>query len=416
MMEALDAGEVLQRRRLRRMKMVPLALLLLMAVIFALTLNRPGVWAYVHAFSEAAMVGALADWFAVTALFRHPLGIPIPHTAIIRRRKDEIGDSMARFVADHFLIPEAIRSKLAQANLARLLSQWLGRRETRESLGGNLAQFIAWLADAAGQEEVQAFLLRLARRQIEGLPVTRIAGRTLQVLTDSGRHRGLVTEVLRFLMVLLHDNRERIRQQVRSESPWWLPGFVDDAILKQMLDRIETLLLEMSLDDDHELRHALDRWLAEVADALESDPVLAERVNDALQGFLAHPQLGDYWLQIWRDFSRGLAQQAEQPDSDLRRALDTFLLSLATELSSDEAMRGRINAWMERAAVALVAEHRHAIASLISDTVASWDSEDTSNRVELAIGRDLQFIRINGTLVGGLVGLIIHALTSTLGG
>lgn len=390
---------------------MPLALLLLMAVVFVLTLRADAVWlGYVHAFSEAAMVGALADWFAVTALFRHPLGIPIPHTAIVKRRKDEIGASMARFVADNFLIPDAIRTKLQQADLARLISRWLADDSARDQLAETLGGFSAWLARSAGEEEVQDFLLRLGQRQLDALPVARLAGSTLKVLTRDQRHQGLITELLRYVLVLVHDNRELVRGRVREESPWWLPGFVDDAILKKMLDRIETLLLEMSLDEEHELRQGLDRWLDEVATSLETDEELASQVARMLHNLLDHPRLKRYWVEVWQSLAERLEQQAGDPGSELRRALDGFLQNLVSELQTDHAMRLRINEWVERAAVAVISRYRHAIASLISDTVATWDADDTSRRVELAIGRDLQFIRINGTLVGGLVGLVLHAL------
>jgi uncharacterized membrane-anchored protein YjiN (DUF445 family) len=393
------------------MKRLPLLLLALMAALFFVTLNRPEAWAgWLHAFSEAGMVGAFADWFAVVALFRHPMGIPIPHTAIIPRRKNEIGENLARFVAEHFLHPDVVRTKLESANLARKTSQWLkspGGHERVLDLGIRMVQ---WIFGALHEERVRQFIGRLGSRQLAQVNLAPLLGRTLDWLVQDGRHQEVLTQSLRFALVMLHDNRELIRGNVQSESPWWMPGFVDDKIMVQMLDRIETLLLEMSLDPDHSMREDFNRFMAHWADELQNSPEYRRWGEQIRASMLENGDLQDYLYRLWSDLVTGLESDLQNPDSQLRGQLSSLLGSLAEELDNDEEMQAWVNTWLVESSVALVDENRQAIASLISDTVRSWDAADTSDRIEQAIGRDLQFIRINGTLVGGLVGLVIHAI------
>jgi uncharacterized membrane-anchored protein YjiN (DUF445 family) len=393
------------------MKRLPLLLLALMAVLFAVTLHRPEAWAgWLHAFSEAGMVGAFADWFAVTALFRHPMGLPIPHTAIIPKRKDEIGENLARFVAEHFLHPDVVRVKLESANLAKNTAQWLKSPRGEErvlDLGVRLAH---WVIGALHEERVRQFIGRLGSRQLAQLDLSPLLGRTLDWLVQDGRHQDVLTQSLRFALVMLHDNRGTIRGNVQQGSPWWMPGFVDDKIVVQMLDRIETLLLEMSLDPDHPVRGNFNRWATRWAAELQHSPDYRRWGEQIKQNLLENDDLQEYLYRLWTDLVAGLEADLEHPESQFRSQLSSMVSGMSEEMDRDAEMQAWVNAWLVDSAVSLVDENRHAIASLISDTVRSWDAEETSERIESAIGRDLQFIRINGTLVGGLVGLVIHAV------
>ncbi len=393
------------------MKRLPLLLLALMAALFFLTLNRPEAWAgWLNAFSEAGMVGAFADWFAVVALFRHPMGIPIPHTAIIPRRKNEIGENLARFVAEHFLHPDVVRIKLESVNLARKTAQWLKSPGGQERVLDFGIRLVEWILGALYEERVRRFIGRLGNRQLAQVNLAPLLGRTLDWLVQDGRHQEVLTQSLRFALVMLCDNRELIRGNVQSESPWWMPGFVDDKIVVQMLDRIETLLLEMSLDPDHPMRGDFNRFVAHWADELQHSPEYRRWGEQIKASMLENGDLQDYLYRLWSDLAAGLESDIRNPDSQLRAQLSGLLGGLAEELDRDEEMQAWVNAWLVESSVALVDENRQSIASLISDTVRSWDAADTSERIEQAIGRDLQFIRINGTLVGGLVGLVIHAI------
>jgi uncharacterized membrane-anchored protein YjiN (DUF445 family) len=397
------------------MKRLPLLLLALMAALFFLSLNWPhswpGSWApWLRAFAEAGMVGALADWFAVVALFRHPLGIPIPHTAIIPNRKNEIGDNLARFVAEHFLHPDVVRVKLESVNLARNAALWLKSprgRDRVEDLGVGVTRRVF---GALHEARVRQFIGRLGSRRLAQFDLAPLLGRALDWLIEGGRHQEVLTQALRFALVALHDNRDMIRGNVQRESPWWLPGFIDDRIVVQMLDRVETVLLELSLDPDHPLRGDFNGWLARWAGALQHSAEYRRWGEGLKQELLANEGLQDYLYRLWLDLVGGLEADLADPASSFRRELGGLTEDLAAELERDPAMQALVNRWLSELAVTAVDDNRLAIASLISDTVRSWDPTETSRRIEGAIGRDLQFIRVNGTLVGGLVGLIIHAV------
>jgi uncharacterized membrane-anchored protein YjiN (DUF445 family) len=393
------------------MKRLPLLLLALMAVLFFLTLDRPEAWVgWLHAFAEAGMVGAFADWFAVVALFRHPMGIPIPHTAIIPRRKDEIGENLARFVAEHFLHPDVVRAKLESVNLASKTAQWLKSPAGHDRVVDFGLRMMTWVLGALHEERVRQFIRRLGSRQLAELNLAPLFGRTLDWLIQDGRHQDVLTQSLRIALVWLHDNREMVRGSVQRESPWWVPGFVDDRIVVQMLDRIETLLLEMSLDPDHAMREKFNQWTVRWAAELQHDPDYRRWGERLKQNLLENDDLQDYLYQLWTDLVAGVEADLESPDSQLRIQLGDLLTGLSEELENDADMQVWVNSWLVESSVSVVDENRQAIASLISDTVRSWDAGETSQRIEQAIGRDLQFIRINGTLVGGLVGLVIHAI------
>jgi len=397
--------------QLRRMKRIPLLLLCLMVLLFFLTLHSPASWAaWLHAFAEAGMVGALADWFAVVALFRHPLGLPIPHTAIIPNRKNDIGESMSRFVADHFLEPDVVRKKLQDTNLAAFVVGWLKSEKGQRSVEDLSSAVLRWALGALHEKRVRRFLSRLSSKQLANVSLAPLLGNTLQWLVRGQRHQQILTQVLRYTIVLVHDNRDAIRDRVQKESPWWLPGFVDDRILKKMLERIEHQLFEMALDQDHPLREQFNQWVQSLAHDLKNSPEHRRMGDEFKQQLLDNDELQDYLYGLWRELARNIEADLENPESVIRQHVGQWLGNVAEELDNDPDMQAWLNAWLVNAITLVVGRNSAQIASLISDTVKSWDGMDTSRRVELAIGRDLQFIRINGTLVGGLVGLLIHAV------
>ncbi|MGD8383890.1 MAG: DUF445 domain-containing protein [Lysobacterales bacterium] len=407
---APGSGE--QALRLRRVKRLPLLLLLLMAAVFFFTLRHPASWAgWLHAFAEAGMVGALADWFAVVALFRHPLGLPIPHTAIVPRRKNELGKSLSRFVADHFLQPEVVRRKLESADLAAYVSAWLRSEAGRRKSGDLAVVIVRWALGALHERRVRRFIRKLSARQMQSLDVAPLLGSVLEWLVHGGRHQQILTQVLRYSIVQLHDNRDAIRARVQQESPWWLPGFIDDRIMQQILERVENQLFQMTLDPDHEMRAQFNQWVQNLAHSLKHSGEHRRWGEAFKQQLQSNEALQDYLYGLWVELVENIEADLEQPSPALHRRVGNWLGSVATELQDDAAMQSWVNAWLVDTLTAVVARNRGQIASLISDTVDSWDAADASRRVELAIGSDLQFIRINGTLVGGLVGLLLHAVT-----
>jgi len=400
-----------KEQQLRRMKRIPLLLLFLMIVLFIATLHTPAAWAgWLHAFAEAGMVGALADWFAVVALFRHPLGLPIPHTAIIPNRKDDIGESMSRFVAEHFLEPDVVRRKLQDTNLAVFVVGWLKSERGRQNVEDLSVAVLRWALGALHEKRVRRFLSRLSRRQLANVSLAPLLGNTLNWLVKGQRHQQILTQVLRYAIELVHDNRDAIRSRVQQESPWWVPGFIDDRILRKMLERIEHQLFEMALDADHPLREKFNQWVQKLAHDLRNNPAHKRLGDEFKQQLLANDELQDYLYGLWRELAHNIETDIGQPESVIRQHVGRWLVNVAEELDGDTGMQAWVNAWLVESLTQVVGRNRSQIASLISDTVRSWDGMDTSRRVELAIGRDLQFIRINGTLVGGLVGLLIHAV------
>lgn len=397
--------------RLRRMKRIPLLLLFLMAALFTYTLHHPAPWAaWLHAFSEAGMVGALADWFAVVALFRHPLGIPIPHTAIIPNRKNDLGESLSHFVAEHFLEPSVVRTKLRSVNLAEFVVAWLKSEKGRRSVEDLVATVLRWALGALHETRVRRFLSRLSSKQLANINLAPLLGNTIEWLVRGQRHQEILTQVLRYSIVVLHDNRDSIRAKVQQESPWWIPGFVDDRIMKKMLERVETQLFEMTLDPDHGLRGEFDAWIQTLAKDLQHSAQHRRWGEDFKQQLLANDELQDYLYGLWRELATSIEEDIDKPESSIKQQIGKWLNDVAGELDNDPEMQAWVNDWLTEAITTVVARNSAQISSLISDTVQSWDGADTSRRIELAIGRDLQFIRINGTLVGGLVGLVIHAV------
>ncbi len=405
------ADEQERVRALARMKRFPLLLLVAMAVLFVWTLGRTEPWApWLHAFAEAGMIGALADWFAVVALFKHPLGVPIPHTAIIPQRKDALGDAMANFVAEHFLAPAAVRTKLESINMAKLGTEWLKSARGQARLLEFTDAAIRWALDALDERRVRKFLSRVTRRQLESMDFAALLGGVLEWLVQGNRHQDILTQALRYAIVLLSENREVSRERVAEESPWWIPGFVDDRILRKVLDRVETRLFEMSLDPEHPLRGSFNDWLVRMAQELKDAPEHRRTGEKFKQQLLENDELQDYLYGLWEDVSGRLEADLDAEDSRTRLEISNAVQRLAQELEADEDMQAWINEWLVDALVVVVDQNRSQIASLISDTVRTWDGREASRRVELALGRDLQFIRVNGTLVGGLVGVVIHGL------
>ncbi len=390
--------------------MVPLLLLIFMAVLFITALSLPYAWTpWLKAFAEAAMVGALADWFAVTALFRHPLGIPIPHTAIVPHRKDDIGKNLASFVAQHFLTREVLTTHWRKLQPGHRLASWLQLPDTRKELARYTLNMFNWGMQAVGEAPVQAFLKRLFSESVTAERLGLWAGRGLRTLIEQDRHQPVLTVLLEFLAGALSRQQHMIRQRIKQGSPWWMPGFVDDTIAKQMLARVETLLLMMATNERHSLRRAFNIQLYRLARELEH----GKHHQDLLQwweGMSSQPVLQDYLVAIWNRLGLEVAQQAAADDSAWQHEIQDWLVHLADALAEDEALLARLDQWFSDAMVEIISAHRDEVSQLISDTVAAWDAQETSHRIELQIGPDLQYIRINGTLVGGLIGLILHAV------
>ena len=404
-------SEAVRVRDLRVAKRRATGLLLVMAVAFVVVAAKTadhGWTGYLRAGLEASMVGGLADWFAVTALFRHPLGIPIPHTAVIRERKDQFGETLGEFVQENFLSADAISERVRASHAIGRAADWLAQPGNARTLSGHVAGFAVGLADAIRDEDVDELIDTEIRNAVERIEVAPLAGRLLRFATAEGRHQELLDAILRGVQRFLEDNRESLRARFGQQSPWWLPMAVEDRIFDRLVEGFTVLLQSVNDDPDHELRVHFDARVAELADRLEHDPAMRPRGEQLKHELLEHPQLRAWTASLWSDVKRTLRDQASDPGSALRTRLAGALAAAGERLGGDESLRSKAEDLVDRAVRAIVTQFSDELAALVSGTIARWDAEETSHRLELLLGRDLQFIRINGTIVGGIAGVAIH--------
>jgi len=405
--------------QLTRMKRRATGLLVLMGLVFvaAWSLEPALPWlGYVRATAEAGLVGGVADWFAITALFRHPLNIPIPHTAIIPQRKDRIGRSLGNFVQNNFLSPDVLGAKLRAAGLSRRAAELLNEPEHARSVVRQAAGALRSATAVVRDDDVHALLERSVIEPLKRRPIAPVLADGLALLTVNDRHQQLLDRVIRGLMRAVGENQELIRQKIREESPWWVPGFVDDRVHERVVDGIERTLFEVSADSNHPLRQQLDGMLDGWIEQLRESPEAIARAEQIKQQVLDHPTSEQLSESLWREVKKVLDRQVDAAEHGTPGGLERGLTALAQATLEDEALLAKLDDWIIGAVLRTVEQHRHEVGQLIAHTVSAWDPDETSRRIELQVGRDLQFIRINGTLVGGMVGLLLYALTHLVGG
>ena len=405
-------------RQLRRMKWRASGLLIAAAVVFVVTrrFESDHDWlGYIRATAEAAMVGGLADWFAVTALFRHPLRLPIPHTAVIKTRKEQLGRSLGEFVQENFLARDVVADKLQHARVGERLGWWLRDREHARTLSQHTSAALAGALDVLHDDDVQGALEHAVSARLRQIEASPTAARILAIATADGRHRELVDAAAKGVLRFLDENRGELRHRFSRESPWWVPEPIDDRIFDKIFRGLATFLQDVIDDPAHELRHHLDRRLADLVTRLESDPAMIARGEKFKEEILAHPAVRNWMGSLWSDLKQALLDQSNDPDSELRRRIEQTAAAFGDALSNDPSLRSKVDRWIVSAVGYLVDAYRHEVADLIETTVAKWDADEAADRIELQVGRDLQFIRINGTLVGGLAGLAIYSIGQLIG-
>ena len=406
--------------RARRMRRTATGLLVLMAAVFVAALqldNGHPAWGYVIAFAEAAMVGGLADWFAVTALFRHPLGIPIPHTAIIPEKKDRIADTMAGFLRDNFLTPGVVARRMQGLNLARAAGEFLLQppKEGRGRIGGGATSLLAEMLEALDPERLGNQVKAGLVRQAERIEVAPLIGGALTAAIAENRHRPLLDSLIRWAGITLEKNEELVRTMIQARANALLRWTgLDEKLANSVLDGLYRMLAEVLVDPDHQLRKTVEEGLAKLADDLANDPDTREKVEAAKREILANPAVGDWWTGVWEKQRTSLIDMARNPDAALSGQLGGAMAELGRALHEDPALQWQVNRFARRTAVGVATRYGDQIVQLVSETVRRWDAKTLTDRLENAVGRDLQFIRINGTLVGGLVGIAIHALSQWL--
>jgi uncharacterized membrane-anchored protein YjiN (DUF445 family) len=365
---------------------------------------------WVRATAEASLVGGLADWFAVTALFRHPLGLPIPHTAIVATRKERIGRILGNFVENHFLSHDVIAANLHAVRPAARAARWLSEPEHARRMARAVAGGLAKTLDAVPDREMQDLVQEVVSARLRKTRVAPVLGKTLALVLAGEHHQALLEEALRLTVQVVHDNRGVIRETVRRESPWWVPGVVDDKIFEHILGTVERLLRDIGADLTHPLRAAFDAALRDFVERLERSPDVIARAEAIKDEWLADPAVRDVAARLWEALRRAIVRYATAQDGEPPRPLERGLSQFGTALLANEALLEELDELTIDLAASVVERYRRGIGDLIAQTVAGWDPAATARRFELAVGRDLQFVRINGTLVGGLVGLAIYAL------
>ena len=410
--------EATKRKQLARMKGRATGLLLVATAVWiasSLLVSRYPWLAYVRATAEASMIGGLADWFAVTALFKHPMGIPIPHTAIVAARKDQIGRSLGNFVSRHFLSRDVLVTRLSSLHVAEHLAKWLAVPENSRTLARHAATGLANGARMLADEDVQELIDRVIEERIRKTEVAPLLGQMLSLLTAGDRHQELLDEAIGLLARAVDQNQELIRERIEEESPWWVPGMVDDRIHRKIVTGLDHTLTAVRDDPDHPLRRRFDDALANFVRKLNESPEVRARAEKIKLEILDREAVRRFSSSIWDDAKAALFRYADAPNAFAPTAIERGLVSLGEAVSRDEALLARIDALIADVALHLVDRYQGEVAQLIAQTVTSWDPEVTSDRVELAIGKDLQFIRINGTIVGGLAGLAIYVLARFIG-
>ena len=413
----LSPADQERRRGLRVMKGVALGALLFMALLFALSFafqQEVPALAYVRAAAEGGMVGALADWFAVTALFRHPLGIPIPHTAIIPSRKDEIGHTLGEFVETEFLRGDVVRAKLEQTAISARLGEWLSAPEHAERVAAEASVMAGSILEALSDDDVRDVIEELAREHLIAPEWGPPLGEWLERIVAAGAHHGAVDLAADSVEAWLAANKAAFTGVISRRLPSWVPSvahrFVDDTVYNEAVKFVAAV----QSDPGHPARVAIDGYIERLADNLQHDPVTIGRFEDAKMAVFDSPRVRELATEAWSTAKAGLLRSLADPSSGLRRRAVEALVEIGTRLTTDASLQRRVDSWVTDAAVFLVDRYRHDIASIITDTVERWDPAETTEKIELMVGRDLQYIRLNGTIVGALAGLAIFSIAHAL--
>lgn len=406
------------------MKLVALSFLLGASVVFLLCTwaqsrgaasGGAAPWiGYVRAAAEAGMVGALADWFAVTALFKHPLGIPIPHTAIIKRKKDQLGEGLSAFVRENFLSAANVETKLRDADVAGRVGKWLCERDHAERVAAETATVARVLVEMLRDEDVQQVLDRMIVKRIAepqwGPPI----GRVLATLLAEGRQEALLQLLADRAFQWTLNADEVIERVVERDSPTWSPRWVDHLVGERIHRELMDFTDKVRRDPDHELRRSATRFLFEFADDLQNDAATIQKAENVKEQIMARDEVARAAETAWNAAKRIILESVDDPSSSLRTRIAETVMRIGESLRDDPELREKVDNWIVRGAQHLVGEYGVEITTIITDTIERWDADEASRRIELHVGRDLQFIRINGTVVGALAGLVIYSIAQLL--
>ena len=409
------AADAARRSGLRRMRTVAVGLLVFAAVVYVATLgHQDGFLGYVNAGAEASMVGAMADWFAVTALFKHPLGLPIPHTALVPRRKDELGKGLEEFVGENFLQEEIIRDRVATATISLRIGQWLQDPAHVRRVVDEVAEVASIGLGKVRDDHVADLVTEALVPRFREEPIAPLLGSLLGEVVRDDLHHGLVDLALTELHRWLEHNPDTFTQILSERAPWWAPPRLNEAVTSRVYLEALRWLEDIQADPAHHARAALDSMLAQLAEDLLTDEATQERAERLKVRLLEHPAVLESAISLWNSLRRALLTSLRDPQGAVRLRLEAELSAFAERLVAEPALREKLDLTAADLAVFAVSRYGAEVTTVITHTIERWDGKEAARKIELHVGRDLQFIRINGTLVGGLVGVAIHALSQLI--
>ena len=408
-------NEEAKRKQLKKYKAIATGLFVLMAILFVTTTilqkTNTSHWiGYVRAFSEAAMVGALADWFAVTALFKRPLGLPIPHTNLIENSKQKLGDNLGNFVVENFLSPETIRPYIQKLKISGFVGEWLGKDKNQEILISNLSDIVLDILHKLDHSEVSSFIGKKLTEMTDNIRLNAILGNGINYLLDKNDHQKLITNLSKQIKEYIIENDETIKERVKKGSYSFIPSFVDQKIANKIADGLSDFFKEIEENPEHEIRDLITRKIYEFSTDLKENPKWNDEFKTIKNDLLKNDKLTEYSTDIWTSIKKTMIEELQNNDSTLKKYLSKNLNEFSHNLKTDEILQNKIDHWVRVTAYKYILKNRHQASTLISSTVGNWQGKELSEKLELEVGKDLQFIRVNGTLVGGLVGLIIYTI------
>ena len=405
------AADEERRRGLRQMRTLAVGLLLFAAVVYVLTLDRDGFWGFVNAGAEASMVGAIADWFAVTALFKHPLGLPIPHTALVPRRKDQLGQGLQEFFGENFLQESIIRERVGAAAISRRVGEWASQPAHARRVVDEVTEVagiaLSRISDQQVADLVEGALVPRFREE----PISPVLGSLLVEIVRDDLHHGVVDLALEELHRWLVEHPDTVRDVLSERAPWWAPPRLNEAVTTRIHAETVRWIDDIRTDPYHQARAAFDSMLAQLGQDLLLDDDTRARAEALKNRLLDHPQFTTTGISLWNALRKALLGALRDEGGELRRRLQAELVAFAERLTVDEPLRRKLDGVAADAAVFVVERYGAELTTVITTTIERWDGREAARRIELHVGRDLQFIRINGTIVGGLVGVAIHTVT-----
>jgi uncharacterized membrane-anchored protein YjiN (DUF445 family) len=408
---SLDGGvaDAVRRSALRRMRTVAVSLLLFAAAVYVVTLDRDGFWGFVNAGAEASMVGAIADWFAVTALFKHPLGLPIPHTALIPKRKDDLGKGLEEFVGENFLQESIIRERILAVGISARVATWLAVPANATRVVEEVADLTAIALSKVRPDHIESLVNDALVPRFREEPVAPLLGGLLDEALADDLHHGLVDLALNELHDWLIANPETVHEVIGERAPWWAPDSVNNYVINRLHLEMVRWLSEIRSQPAHRARRALDSMLQQLATDLQTNPATQDRAERLKDRVLDHPAVIRTAIAMWSALREALVKSLDDPGGAVHQRMLIEVDVLAIRLVNDADLRNRLDHAAADLAVFAVERYGSEVTAVITHTIERWDGKEAARRIELHVGRDLQFIRINGTIVGGLVGVLIHA-------